>query len=263
MNTQMQGRTVVVTGAASGIGAEVSRKLSALGARVLALDLVEPPDAEAFVEVDLADPESIERAVTAIDGPIDGLCNVAGVSGQAGADVTLRVNFLGLRKLSEGLAPSIQHGGSIVNVASFAGARWAERADAHVALARTGSFAEGLSWLEDNPVADDVAYPYSKEVLRVWSRIFMTQQLAAGVRVNVVSPGPVETPILTQFRTTLGDDRVDDDIARVGRSGRPDEVADAVVWLCTDAARWVNGVNLTADGGLAATFAPGATKESH
>jgi len=72
-----------------------------------------------------------------------------------------------------------------------------------------------------------------------------------GIRVN--SPGPVETPILTQFPAVLGDARVDSDIGRVGRAGTSGDVAPAIAFLCSDGARWINGVNLPVDGGLEAS----------
>ena len=74
------------------------------------------------------------------------------------------------------------------------------------------------------------------------------------MRVNAVSPGPVTTPILKEFRQIFGDPRVDDDIARVGRAGSASDVAPAALFLCSDAARWINGVNLPVDGGLEASI---------
>jgi len=67
-----------------------------------------------------------------------------------------------------------------------------------------------------------------------------------------VSPGPVETPILGQFRQVFGDKRVDDDIAAAGRVGTPADIAPVVAFLCSDGARWINGTNIAADGGLEA-----------
>ena len=59
-----------------------------------------------------------------------------------------------------------------------------------------------------------------------------------------MSPGPVETPILKQFRDVLGDARVDSDIARVGRAGTAGDIAPVVLFLCSDGARWINGANV-------------------
>jgi NAD(P)-dependent dehydrogenase (short-subunit alcohol dehydrogenase family) len=75
-----------------------------------------------------------------------------------------------------------------------------------------------------------------------------------GLRVNAVSPGPVATPILKEFRQIFGDTRVNDDIARVGRAGSAPDIAPAVLFLCSDAARWINGANLPVDGGLEASI---------
>jgi NAD(P)-dependent dehydrogenase (short-subunit alcohol dehydrogenase family) len=75
-----------------------------------------------------------------------------------------------------------------------------------------------------------------------------------GVRVNAVSPGPVETPILREFRAVLGNERVDSDIARVGRAGTSPDIAPAIAFLCSDGARWINGANLPVDGGLEASI---------
>lgn len=73
------------------------------------------------------------------------------------------------------------------------------------------------------------------------------------IRVNAVSPGPVETPILEQFRNVLGDARVNSDIDRVGRAGTADDIAPTIAFLASDMARWVNGTNIACDGGLEAS----------
>ena len=105
-------------------------------------------------------------------------------------------------------------------------------------------------------VPDGEAYPLSKELLLLWTMRAAHQPLFKdrGVRVNAVSPGPVSTPILKEFRQIFGDPRVDDDIARVGRAGSAPDIAPAVLFLCSDAARWINGANLPVDGGLEASI---------
>jgi NAD(P)-dependent dehydrogenase (short-subunit alcohol dehydrogenase family) len=67
-------------------------------------------------------------------------------------------------------------------------------------------------------------------------------------------PRPGGGPILKEFRQIFGDPRVDDDIARVGRAGSAPDIAPAVLFLCSDAARWINGANLPVDGGLEAAI---------
>jgi NAD(P)-dependent dehydrogenase (short-subunit alcohol dehydrogenase family) len=73
-----------------------------------------------------------------------------------------------------------------------------------------------------------------------------------------VSPGPVATPILGEFRMMFGDARVDGDISAVGRAATASDIAPAILFLCSDGARWINGANLPVDGGLEAVVNAGA-----
>lgn len=249
-------KTIVVTGSSAGIGRAVTGLLLARGDAVIGLDRSESTDLELarFIPVDLGDEQSIDEAIAAIENPIDGLCNVAGVSGIGGADLTMRVNYLGLRALTLGLADRMKRGSSVVNVASIAGAQWLPRKEQHLALARTNSFDNGLKWLADNPVADEDGYPYSKEALRVWTRFQATEWLSPGIRMNCVNPGPVNTGLRSEFLESLGTERVQDDINRVGRDGTAPDIAPLIAWLTTDESTWINGTDIPADGGLAASF---------
>ncbi|HEX7382023.1 MAG TPA: coniferyl-alcohol dehydrogenase [Nevskiaceae bacterium] len=245
----------LVSGGSSGIGRALVAQLLRQGARVTVLDRNRPSrDAVDYVKVDLADPESLRGAVRGLRGPYSGLANVAGVSGAAGADLTLRVNFLGLRALTLGVVDLLAPGSGIVNVASRAGHQWPLRLGQHLALADTASYEAGLEWLGLHPVADTEAYPYSKEVLRVWTQLYAAEAAARRLRVNVVNPGPVETPILKEFRQMLGEKRVDDGIQRAGRAGTPEDIAPVIAWLLSADARWINGAEIAVDGGLQASY---------
>lgn len=120
------GRHVVVTGAASGMGAATASILLNLGARVTALD-VRPTDlpVNRVVEVDLRDRGSIERGAEAIEGPVDAYFGCAGLPGPpfSGLDVLL-VNFVGARHLVNLVLPKIPPGGAIAVVASNAAMGW-------------------------------------------------------------------------------------------------------------------------------------------
>ena len=78
--------------------------------------------------------------------------------------------------------------------------------------------------------------------------------LEKSIRMNCVAPGPVFTPILGDFVQMLGEERVQKDSARMKRPAFADEIASVVNFLCSDASRWVSGVNIPVDGGLASTF---------
>ena len=250
------GKTLVITGISSGIGARVGELAIALGADVVGVD-VKPPVAPlgAFVKADIASPQAIADLVEALPRRIDALCNVAGVSGVGGAAKTLAINFYGLRALSEALAPRLREGGAVVNVASIAGYGWSANLERAKAFLAPSGFPDVAALLAEFKVADAEGYPLSKELLRLWTMRAAHQPLFRdrGLRVNAVSPGPVTTPILGEFRQVFGDPRVDEDIACVGRAGVSADIAPAVLFLCSDGARWINGANLPVDGGLEAS----------
>src|SRR5581483_4971818 len=92
-------------------------------------------------------------------------------------------------------------------------------------------------------------YNFSKEVTTVYTMAMGLVAAYSGLRVNVVLPGPVETPILGDFEDTMGKATLDGLKALLGRHATPNDVADAIVFLASDSARWINGHALVVDGG--------------
>ncbi len=251
------GKTIVITGISSGIGARVGELAIALGADVIGVDINEPArPLEAFIKADIGSAQGVTEIVQTLPQRFDALCNVAGVSGMIGAAKTLAINFYGLRELTEAVAPRLREGGAVVNVASIAGYGWRANVARAKAFLDAPRFPDLSKLLAAHQVPDAEAYPLSKELLLLWTMRTAHQPLFKdrGVRVNAVSPGPVATPILKDFRQIFGDPRVDDDIARVGRAGSAPDIAPAVLFLCSDGARWINGANLPVDGGLEASI---------
>jgi NAD(P)-dependent dehydrogenase (short-subunit alcohol dehydrogenase family) len=251
----VQGKTIVITGVSSGIGSDTAKLLRQQGARVIGVDRNDPMlTLDGFVKADLSTPAAIDAAIAQLPERIDALCNIAGVPGTSPVDLVAKVNYLGLRHLTLGLL-SRMAGGSVVNVSSILGAEWPARLEPHRALAQTASYADGLSWLAKNPVPQETCYQYFKEALIVWT---YTQSQALfmqhNVRMNCVAPGPVFTPILGDFVQMLGNERVEKDAHRMKRPAFSDEVAPVIGFLCSDASRWVSGINLPVDGGLASTY---------
>ncbi|MEM7283518.1 MAG: coniferyl-alcohol dehydrogenase [Pseudomonadota bacterium] len=245
----LKGKRIVVTGAASGIGAAASELFVSQGAVVTKLDRTPiDDDGDNFV-VDLADPASIDKVVNELTSGIDALCNVAGVPPTAPRDTVLKVNFLGLRRLTEGLIPKLNDHASIVNVASLAGIGWPDNA------AHARRFIDSADFSTVNTLCDELgiegagSYFFSKEVLIAWTLQNRWAWRDRGIRMNCVSPGPVETPILKNFIETLGD-RAAEDMAVMDRAGTPNDIAPILAFFCSDASRWIRGANLFTYGGM-------------
>jgi NAD(P)-dependent dehydrogenase (short-subunit alcohol dehydrogenase family) len=239
-------RRILVTGAASGIGAALAARLTAAGDKVIGLDR-----AGSDVTCDLADPAAIAAAAEDIAGPLDGIAHVAGLPGTADPATIMAVNCEAPRLLTEALAPRLVAGAGVVAVASVTAARcplgdaekdrWLARP-----LAERPAIADGKT-----------AYEYSKALLIRWVQHAAAAFRAQGVRVNAVSPGPVETPILADFEASIGADRIAAAAALTGRHARPDEIAAVVQFLMGVDAGWINGTDIKVDGGYHALRAVG------
>lgn len=246
---------VALTGAATGIGAVVADKLVQAGHAVTAFDIHKPSAAvERFVETNLADPASIDAAIAAVDGPFDALINNAGVPPREGlAQLVLDVNFFGLRAFLDGMLDKMADDASIVNTASRAGAMWRDNLDqvkAVMALDRAGLPA----FLDEQGIDATRAYNLSKEAVIVLSMAQTEAMVARGVRMNSVSPAAVSTGILDDFIAAFGE-KVAKNVARAGRPGTPEEIADVIVFMASAQSAWIKGQDLVVDGGMSAMAA--------
>lgn len=252
------GQTVVLTGAASGIGAATCRALLAAGAAVHAVDIAEVGGGVAAAHrCDLGDPDAIAGLVADLPARIDVLMNCAGVPGgtRFGPGEVMRINFLGLRALTESLLERLEPDGSVVHVASVAGVTWPQNVAALKELIATPDFAAGAAWCEARPDLVGDGYTFSKEAVQYYTMARSGASIRRGVRMNSLCPGVTETPILPDFRETMGGD-VDLVLnAGMGRPARPAEMAPAMLFLGhRRAAGYVNGVNLNADAGFVAAM---------
>jgi NAD(P)-dependent dehydrogenase (short-subunit alcohol dehydrogenase family) len=260
-----QGRRVVVTGAARGVGAELLDVLSELDvAHVTVLDLKAPSGPHhAFFATDLSDEDAVRDAVARIEGPVHALFNNAGVADTQPPQTVLSVNYLSLRTLSERLLDRMPEGGAIVNTASLAGDLWRKRLEPINALLDvydvTDRWAASLQWFAENaPALGQTPYNFSKEVVEVYTLRSSRPTMRRGVRTNTVCPGPIDTPLLPDFRKTTSDKIVDWNIREMnGRAVAPREVAMVLAFLGSPAAAYVNGVNLGIDAGFSAALVTG------
>lgn len=238
MSTQdLTGRVALVTGGASGIGAATVELLRIHGAVVVAADLQAGGGVEALDVTDEGAVDALVASIVERHGRLDLAANVAGTPGVY-ADIvesttevwrsTMAVNLDGVYFClrAELRAMRIHGSGAVVNVASSAG--------------RMG--VPGLA-----------AYSASKHGVIGLTKSAALEVARDGIRVNAVLPGSVRTPMLRGF--VGGDEDVLEKMGHrspMGRLGEPDEIAEAIVWLLSDAARFVTGNALAPDGGVAA-----------
>lgn len=253
-NTQMP---VVVTGVASGIGAATGRLLDAGGVPLVGVDRSVPDSFPGtFVRADLSSPAGVREAARAVlasapDG-LAGLANIAGVPGTAPWRTVLGVNVFGLRELTRALAPAVREGGCVVNLSSAVASGWRERLAEVREFALAGDPEAALDAVASEAEVTGNAYRFSKECVRYLTEHLAAEYLPRRVRVVSVSPGPVATPILDDFKRDHGVAKVEGAGALLGRFGAPEDIARVVAFLLGDSAEWVNGTDLRVDGGLTA-----------
>ena len=245
---RLQGKVAVITGAASGIGSACAQRFAAEGAAIAAIDLAKPSDeawakvakhasATSFHELDVRDEPAVAAAVAAIarqHGRIDVLVNAAGVSGVGAAheldeaefDRVLGINLKGSFLVAKHvLGPMLaQQSGSIIHLASI----------------------EGLEGLPNQ-----LAYNASKGGVVLMTKNMAIDYGRQGIRVNCLCPGAIDTPMLAAL---------DQDLLRpirqqmeryhaLNRFGRPEEIANAALFLASDEASFVTGSAMVVDGG--------------
>lgn len=160
----------------------------------------------------------------------------------------MAVNLVGLKRLTLGLIPKLSNGASIVNLASLAGLDWPNHLDAILAASDL-TFDRAAAFCRDHGIGRDRSYFFTKEALIVWTMQNRWSWRKRGIRMNCVSPGPVETPILKDFLQTLGA-RAEEDMRIMNRPGRPADIAPVVAFLLSEGSAWIRGANIPVDGGM-------------
>ena len=239
----LAGQHALVTGAGRGIGLEIARTLKGAGASVTIGEYAEDAGRAAaeelggnFVQVDVRDPGSAERLVEQAEGyaPLDILVNNAGIAKNVEAEHTSDDDWL-----------------NILNV-NLNGVFWCSRAAGQRMLKRgSGSVVNiaSMSGMIVNKPQPQAAYNTSKAGVIMLTKSLAAEWAKRGVRVNSVSPGYIGTEMTKLGMSNEEWNRQWLEMTPMGRVGEPADIAHAVLYLASDAARFATGTNLVVDGG--------------
>ena len=245
----------LITGAASGIGLASAQLLLRDGWQVTGLDRLEQPPAllaTDWIVCDLSDPAAVNAACDNLAaGPgFDALVISAGIAGVGDPGTVLQVNFFSARQTLRRLMPQVRKSGSVTIVSSGAGRRWMERKRALLEVVGQADDAATLALARGLAGSSAEAYNCSKELLCAYVANQCLEHWPRGVRLNSVSPGSVDTPLIADFTASMGAEAMRFSRETVGRDGTCAEIAEVIAFLTSDKASWINGADIKVDGGL-------------
>ncbi len=251
---QYNGKRVIVSGAASGMGAATAQILVDVGAEVHAIDIKKPDvtGLASYTECDLRDPEQIGAAVARIGSVVNALFNCAGLPNTfPNLDVML-VNFCGLRELTERVLERMVEGAAVASIASTAGIGWLQNMQTLMPLVLSPDFATARAWCEDHPKDLANAYGLSKEAINAYTAYRSVALAKQGIRMNCLNPGPTDTPMMPEFEKAVGKRYMDEFPVPIGRHAVAAEQAWPLVFLNSPRSSYVTGQQFDADGGFKA-----------
>jgi NAD(P)-dependent dehydrogenase (short-subunit alcohol dehydrogenase family) len=246
---------MLVTGAASGMGAALCTRLTGQGVRVIGMDrdrdglerMVGAGDCADVIEIDLSDRSAIESTLGGVRA--DGVANVAGVGPDLDDPALIfRINLLAPLIVLETLRPSLAPGAVVVNVSSITGEMADGGFDQQLADPLVDGFIERITRsIDDAPGA----YTYSKRAL-IGETLRRAVIWAPEVRINCVSPGIVDTPLGERSKAFAWTNKASQRIP-LGRTGLPEEVAEVIAFLLSPASSYMVASTLIVDGGYVAS----------
>lgn len=202
------GKRVTITGCASGMGASTARILGELGAEVHAIDIQTPSVPTAtYHETDVGDPVSVADTLNSLKaiGPIDFHFNCAGVPHTFGPLPVMKINWIGLRQLTEGLIPQIVDGGRIASISSGAGINFLANIANVQQLLAISDPVDAAAWCEAHPEIIIEGYSFSKECIIVWTmQEAMPLAESRKIRINCIAPSPTNTAFMVPTIAEVG-----------------------------------------------------------
>lgn len=265
----LKGKTVVISGAASGMAKCATELLLALGAEVYAVDRnkVELPVKEVIIG-DLSEKNAIDAVVSKLPPKIDALYMCHGIGIKKGREKLIQmVNFVGQRYMVEAILPRIVDEGSITFISSTGGYGWEKNMENVGAVLAEETFEGAEAWIEkhldmfeDGQGPD--AYQFSKQCLSAYvkSKVRSEEYISRKVRINAIGPSFTSTPLITDFNMAVSTDGTEGSGEQVmydlflkswnGRAGKPEEMGYPLVIFGSKLCSYMSGQVVYIDFGL-------------
>lgn len=267
-----EGKTVVITGSASGMSKSATELLIELGAKVYAIDInpIELPVEKAY-QADLSDKEAIDKVISNLPTKIDVLFLCHGIAQFPGKELLVqKVNFYSQKYMTEKLLDRISEHGSVTFISSVGGFGWQRVYNKAIELINIPTWDEAMKWYEENPELTNNAYVFSKQCLEsyVTYKCMSKEFIDKRIRLNAINPGDTTTGLTPDFnKSTSPTGNPEEGEAIIssiflkswnGYSAEPKEMGYPMVVVGSDICSYMSGQLIYIDFGLTSTWTSGA-----
>lgn len=267
-----EGKTVVITGSASGMSKSATELLIELGAKVYAIDInpIELPVEKAY-QADLSDKEAIDKVISDLPAKIDALFLCHGIAQFPGKELSVqKVNFYSQKYMTEKLLDRISEHGSVTFISSVGGFGWQQVYNKAIELINIPTWEEAMKWYEENPELTNNAYVFSKQCLEsyVTYKCMSKEFIDKRIRLNAINPGDTTTGLTPDFnKSTSPTGNPEEGEAIIsniflkswkGYPAEPKEMGYPMVVVGSDICSYMSGQLIYIDFGLTSTWTSGA-----
>ncbi len=251
------GKRALIVGGATGMGAATARGIVELGGEAIVMDVAEIDyPCRRSIEVDLTSRASVDAALRAVEGPIDAVFCCAGVAD--GTPGLMAINFISQRSLVEDLVErdALPPGSAIAMVSSVAGLGWQQNLPELLEFLETTDWESASEWIATHEKNDH--YAFSKQAMNAYVARQALPLRRRGIRINAIEPGPTDTPLArANAEIWLGFAADYNRVAGV-ETLTPSQMANTLLFLCSEAASGLNGISLLVDQGQVNAMTTGA-----
>ncbi len=272
-----QGKTVVITGSASGMSKSATELLLSLGAKVYAIDInpIDLPVEKAF-QADLSKKKEIDRVIQELPEKIDALFLCHGIAYFPGKELLVqKVNFYSQKYMTEQLLERISDHGSVTYISSVGGFGWQQVYSQAVELINLPTWEDAMKWYEEHPDLIKSAYVFAKQCLEsyVTYKCMSLEFIGRKIRLNAINPGDTTTGLTEDFNKSTspngdikeGEEMISNIFLKSwnGYAAEPKDMGYPMVVVGSDICSYMSGQLIYIDYGLTSSWTSGALLQAN